>query len=76
MKNFNIISDCIQAFLSENEIASILEDIEYKDSARKFNVSNLLNHWVASSVDGWRSFLQLFLRKQKMFLLSFLKEYL
>ena len=56
MKNFTMISDCIQAFLSKDEINSILQDIEYKDSARKFDVSNLLNHWIASSLDGWKSF--------------------
>lgn len=56
MKNFNMISDCIQAFLSKNEINYILRDIKYKDSARKFDVSNLLNHWIASSLDSWKSF--------------------
>lgn len=56
MKNFTMILDCIQAFLSEDEIKFILNDIGYKDSARKFNVSSLLNHWIASSLDGWKSF--------------------
>lgn len=56
MKNFNTILDCIQAFLSKDEINSILDEIEYKDSARKFDVSNLLNHWIDSSLDGWKSF--------------------
>lgn len=68
MKNFTMISDCIQAFLSENEINSILEDIQYKDSARKFKVSNLLNHWIASSVDGWKSFRDSEVRSKSHFL--------
>ena len=56
MKNFTMISECIQAFLSENEINSILNDLGYVDLARKFNVFDLLNYWIASSVDGWKSF--------------------
>jgi len=56
MKNFSMIFECVQAFLSKDEINSILEDLKYAETSRKLDVQNLLNHWIAASMDGWRSF--------------------
>ena len=56
MKNFSMIFECVQAFLSKDEINSILEDLNYKDTSRKLDVQSLLHHWIAASIDGWASF--------------------
>lgn len=56
MKKFSMIFKCIQSFLSKDEMNSVLEELDYKDTSRKFDVQNLLKYWTASSVDGWKSF--------------------
>ena len=56
MKNLNMFFECIQSFISKDEIHSIAEKLEYQDTATKFKLEKLLQYWIASSVDGWKSF--------------------
>ena len=55
MNKNTTLQTLIQNFLSETELQSILEALNYKDTARKCTVSTLISYLTCAAADEWKN---------------------
>jgi hypothetical protein len=56
MKKNSILLNTLQSIWTQKEIDETLQACGYRDTARKFSVSQLLNFWVYAAIGKWDSF--------------------
>lgn len=56
MKQITILYQTLQSLISADEIESLLHEVGYRDTARKFNTFELLKVWISSAIEKWGSF--------------------
>ncbi|BAU27211.1 IS4 family transposase [Aneurinibacillus soli] len=56
MKKSTTFTTIVQTLLSEEEIQSVVQDVEYEEKARKFTTSTLLHYWAMAAFEEWEGF--------------------
>lgn len=56
MKQFNTISKLLSTLISPEELMAIVEKHNYTDVARKFKVENLLDFFMAATLEKWAGY--------------------